>query len=436
MTTHIVRQSAHTSNVLSVIMGGGQGKRLFPLTRERSKPAVPLAGKYRLVDVPISNCINSGLRRVYLLTQFNSASLHRHISQSYKFDQFSGGFVEILAAEQTLSDATWYQGTADAVRKNLTHFLNHDFDYLLILSGDQLYRMDYRAMIAQHVQTGAELTIATIPVAREQARSLGIMHIEEDRRIKSFVEKPTDPAVLNSLKLERDWYPRLGINDERDLFLASMGIYVFNREVLRPLLDNQHTDFGKHIIPEVIKTRRVFSHVFQGYWEDIGTIRSFFEANLDLTSLLPRFNFFDMTAPIFSRPRFLPGSKINGATIEHSIVSDGCIINQARLIQSIIGLRCIVGAGSELRRVVSLGCDYYEALESILENEKSGRPRIGIGKNARIENAIIDKNARIGDNVVISPAGKPENVDHPLYYIRDGVVVIPKGAIIPHGTVI
>jgi len=422
--------------VLSVIMGGGQGKRLFPLTRERSKPAVPLAGKYRLVDVPISNCINSGLRRVYLLTQFNSASLHRHISQSYKFDQFSGGFVEILAAEQTLSDATWYQGTADAVRKNLTHFLNHDFDYLLILSGDQLYRMDYRAMIAQHVQTGAELTIATIPVAREQARSLGIMHIEEDRRIKSFVEKPTDPAVLNSLKLERDWYPRLGINDERDLFLASMGIYVFNREVLRPLLDNQHTDFGKHIIPEVIKTRRVFSHVFQGYWEDIGTIRSFFEANLDLTSLLPRFNFFDMTAPIFSRPRFLPGSKINGATIEHSIVSDGCIINQARLIQSIIGLRCIVGAGSELRRVVSLGCDYYEALESILENEKSGRPRIGIGKNARIENAIIDKNARIGDNVVISPAGKPENVDHPLYYIRDGVVVIPKGAIIPHGTVI
>jgi len=436
MTTHIVRQSAHTSNVLSVIMGGGQGKRLFPLTRERSKPAVPLAGKYRLVDVPISNCINSGLRRVYLLTQFNSASLHRHISQSYKFDQFSGGFVEILAAEQTLSDATWYQGTADAVRKNLTHFLNHDFDYLLILSGDQLYRMDYRAMIAQHVQTGAELTIATIPVAREQARSLGIMHIEEDRRIKSFVEKPTDTAVLNSLKLEREWYPKLGIDDERELFLASMGIYVFNREVLRPLLANQHTDFGKHIIPEVIKTRRVFSHVFQGYWEDIGTIRSFFEANLDLTSLLPRFNFFDMTAPIFSRPRFLPGSKINGATIEHSIVSDGCIINQARLIQSIIGLRCIVGAGSELRRVVSLGCDYYEALESILENEKSGRPRIGIGKNARIENAIIDKNARIGDNVVISPAGKPENVDHPLYYIRDGVVVIPKGAIIPHGTVI
>jgi glucose-1-phosphate adenylyltransferase len=436
MTTHIVRQSANPSNVLSVIMGGGRGKRLFPLTRERSKPAVPLAGKYRLVDVPISNCINSGLRRVYLLTQFNSASLHRHISQSYKFDQFSGGFVEILAAEQTLSDASWYQGTADAVRKNLTHFLNHDFDYLLILSGDQLYRMDFRTVIAEHVQTGAELTVATIPVGREQARSLGIMHIDADRRIKNFAEKPTDPAILDSLKLEKDWYPRLGIEDERELFLASMGIYVFNREVLRPLLDNQHADFGKHIIPEVIKTRRVYSHVFQGYWEDIGTIRAFFEANLDLTSLLPRFNFFDMTAPMFSRPRFLPGSKINGAIIEHSIVSDGCIINQARLVQSIIGLRCIVGAGSELRRVVSLGCDYYEALESILENEKSGRPRIGIGKNARIENAIIDKNARIGDNVVISPAGKPENVDHPLYYIRDGVVVIPKGAIIPHGTVV
>jgi len=434
--SHTVRQSAHSSKVLCVIMGGGQGKRLYPLTRDRAKPAVPLGGKYRLVDVPISNCINSSLRRVYLLTQFNSASLHRHISQSYKFDHFSGGFVEILAAEQTLSDASWYQGTADAVRKNLTHFLNHDFDYFLILSGDQLYRMDFRPLIMQHVQTGADLTIATIPVGRAQAQALGIMQIEADRRIKSFVEKPSDAAVLDSLKLERDWYPKLGIEDERELFLASMGIYVFNREVLCPLLDNHQTDFGKHIIPGAIQAHKVFSYVFQGYWEDIGTIRAFFEANLDLVSLLPRFNFFDMTAPVFSRPRFLPGSKINGAYIEHAIVSDGCIINRSKIIQSIIGLRCIVGAGSELRRVVSLGCDYYEAHESILENEKSGRPRIGIGQNTRIENAIIDKNARIGDNVVISPAGKPEKVDHPLYFIRDGIVIIPRNGIIPHGTVI
>jgi glucose-1-phosphate adenylyltransferase len=432
----VVRQAAHTGNVLSVIMGGGQGKRLFPLTRERAKPAVPLAGKYRLVDVPISNCINSGLRRVYILTQFNSASLHRHISQSYKFDHFTGGFVDILAAEQTLSDASWYQGTADAVRKNLSHILNHDFDYLLILSGDQLYRMNFRPMIDPHVQTGADLTIATIPVGPEKARSLGILQIEADRRIKRFVEKPGDPAALDSLKLEKDWYPRLEIEDNRELYLASMGIYLFKRETLRPLLDNQLTDFGKHIIPEVIKTRQVYSHVFQGYWEDIGTIRAFFEANLDLTSPLPRFNFFDMTAPIFSRPRFLPGSKINGASIEHSVVSDGCIINEARIIQSIVGLRCTVEAGSELRRVVSLGCDYYEAMASIVENEKSGWPRIGIGRNTRIENAIIDKNARIGDNVVISPAGKPENVDHPLYYIRDGIVVIPRNGVIPHGTVI
>lgn len=433
---HVLRQSANTSNVLCVIMGGGQGKRLFPLTRDRAKPAVPLAGKYRIVDVPISNCMNSTFRRIYVLTQFNSASLHQHISQSYKFDHFSGGFVEILAAEQTLSDSSWYQGTADAVRKNLVHFLNHDFDYLLILSGDQLYRMDFRAMLAQHVQTGAAVTIATIPVSREQAPSLGILQIDADRRIHRFVEKPAEPAVLDSLKIDKTWYSQLGIEDERELFLASMGIYVFNRQVLLPLLDNAHTDFGKHIIPSVISSQRVFSYVFQGYWEDIGTIRSFFEANLDAVSELPRFNFFDMTAPIFSRPRFLPSSKINGAQIDHALISDGCIINHARIAESIIGLRSIVEAGSQLRRVVAMGCDYYETQESIMESEKVGLPRIGIGKNTRIENAIIDKNARIGDNVVISPEGKPQKVDHALYFIRDGIVVVPKNGVIPHGTVI
>ena len=430
------RMGPTVGNVLSVIMGGGQGTRLFPLTKERSKPAVPLAGKYRLVDIPISNCINSNLRRVYLLTQFNSASLHRHISQSYKFDHFSGGFVEILAAEQTFSDTSWYQGTADAVRKNLLHFLNHDFEYMLILSGDQLYRMDFRRVIAQHVETKADLTIATMPVVRQAASSLGLMEINEDRRITRFAEKPKESAVLDTLKLPREWYSRLDVEGDEEFYLASMGIYVFNRDVLVRCLDNTFADFGKHIIPKAIPDLRVYSYVFQGYWEDIGTIRSFFEANLDCTSELPRFNFFDMSAPIFSRPRFLPGSKINGAQINHAIVSDGCIINNANISHSIIGIRSTVGSGSDLNRVVLMGGDYYESLHSILENENMGKPRIGIGQNTRIDNAIIDKNARIGDNVRISPGGKPENVDHPLYYIRDGIVVIPKNGVIPHGTVI
>jgi glucose-1-phosphate adenylyltransferase len=435
-TSRISRQSLNTSTVLCVIMGGGQGTRLFPLTKDRAKPAVPLAGKYRLVDVPISTCINSGFRRIYILTQFNSTSLHRHLSQSYKFDHFTGGFVEVLAAQQTFSDTSWYEGTADAVRKNLVHFLDHDFEYLVILSGDQLFRMDFRRMIAEHKEAGADVTIATIPVGRVPAQSLGIMQIDEDRRITRFVEKPKDPAVQDSLRLPTEWHTKLGIEGGHEQFLASMGIYVFNRDVLRKLLDNAHTDFGKHIIPRAIETHRVCSHIFQGYWEDIGTIRAFFDANLDLAAELPRFNFFDMSAPIFSRPRFLPGSKINGAQIDHAVVSDGCIINQAKISNSIVGLRMLVGAGTELHRVVALGCDYYESKESIAEHEKSGKPRVGIGSGCRIENAIIDKNARVGNNVVISPVGKPDNVDHPLYYIRDGIVVIPKGASIPHGTVI
>ena len=427
------RMSPNTGNVLSVVMGGGQGTRLFPLTRERSKPAVPLAGKYRLVDIPISNCINSNLRRIYVLTQFNSASLHRHISQSYKFDHFTGGFVEILAAEQTFTDTSWYQGTADAVRKNLAHLLNHDWDHLLILSGDQLYRMDFRRIISQHMETYADLTIATIPVSRCAAQSLGIMDINPERRITRFVEKPKDPAVLDSLKLEPDAYGKLGIEGDEEFYLASMGIYLFNRDVLVKVLDNTHADFGKHIIPGTIAEQRVFSYVYQGYWEDIGSIRSFFEANLDVTAELPRFNFFDMVAPIFSRPRFLPGSKINGAQIDHAVICDGCIINHARIGHSIIGIRSLVGSGSELHRVVCMGSDYYESHASIMENELVGKPRIGIGQNAHIENAIIDKNARIGDNVVLTPEGKPENLDHPLYLIRDGIVIVPKGGSIPHG---
>jgi glucose-1-phosphate adenylyltransferase len=429
--------SPNTSRVLSVIMGGGAGTRLFPLTKERAKPAVPLAGKYRLVDIPISNCINSDLKRVYLLTQFNSASLHRHISLSFKFDHFSGGFVEILAAEQTYGDASWYQGTADAVRKNLVHLLNHDFDYVLILSGDQLYRMDYRHIIAQHVDTQAELTVATIPVRKSEASQLGIIQIDRHHRIVNFVEKPGDPAVQDSLKLTPPMIERLGLDASgEDLLLASMGIYVFNRDVLIDLLDNDFADFGKHIIPEAIPVRKVYSYVFQGYWEDVGTIRAFFEANLDLTSDLPRFNFFDMTAPIFTGPLWLPASKINGARIDHAIVADGCILSHTDVSQSVIGIRSLIDPGSRVHRAIVLGSDFYESHASIQEHEAVGQPRIGIGRNTRIENAIIDKNARIGNDVVITPAGKPDHVDHDMYYIRDGIVIIPKNGVVPHGTVI
>jgi glucose-1-phosphate adenylyltransferase len=430
------RMPVNSSNVLSVIMGGGQGTRLFPLTRERSKPAVPLAGKYRLVDIPISNCINSGLRRIYLLTQFNSASLHRHISQSYKFDQFSGGFVELLAAEQTFSDTSWYQGTADAVRKNLLHFLNHDFDYLLILSGDQLYRMDFRSIIAEHIEAEADLTVATIPIPRAQAGAFGIMQIDPSKRITRFVEKPKEPALQESLRVDHVVQEQLGLNPKEDYLLASMGIYLFNRDVVLKLLDNTHTDFGKHIIPSAISSHKVHAYIFQGYWEDVGTIRSYFEANLDLVSDLPRFNFFDMGAPIFTRPRFLPASKINGAEINHAVISDGCIINKSNVNHSIVGVRSIIDEGSSLNRTIMLGCDYYESDASIRQYAARSLPRIGIGRNTSVENAIIDKNARIGENCRISPAGKPEKVDHPQFYIRDGIVIIPKNGVIPHGTVI
>jgi glucose-1-phosphate adenylyltransferase len=430
------RQSLNVSKVLCVIMGGGQGSRLFPLTKDRAKPAVPLAGKYRIVDIPISNCINSRFRRIYILTQFNSTSLHSHISRTYKFDQFTAGFVEILAAQQTFNNTSWYEGTADAVRKNLMHFMNHDWDYLLILSGDQLYRMDFQELVEQHHDTGADITIATLPVGRSEVSALGIMQIDAEKRITRFVEKPKEDAVLETLKIAPEMNAALAIPGGRESYLASMGIYVFNRQVIAELLDNPLSDFGKHIIPHAINTHRVFSYVYQGYWEDIGTIRNFFEANLDLVSELPRFNFFDMSAPIFSRPRFLPGSKINGAQIDHAVISDGCIINRARISNTIVGLRTIIGDGTELNRVVILGSDYYESAESVERHEHQGLPRVGIGAHCKIENAIIDKNARIGNNVVISPAGKAENVDHAQYFIRDGIVIIPKDAVLPNGMVI
>ncbi len=424
-------KTADPSRVLTIIMGGGQGSRLFPLTRERAKPAVPLAGKYRLVDIPISNSINSGMNRIFLLTQFLSASLHRHVYGSFKFDAFSKGFVEILAAEQRLADQSWYEGTADAVRKSLVHIRAVPFDYALILSGDQLYRMDYRTILQQHVDSGADLTLSTVPVTRDAAQSLGIVQTDQEQRVTRFVEKPKDPAILDSLRMDAT---APGQPDDR--YLASTGIYLFSRDVLFSALENTLTDFGRHIIPAVIESRRVMASVFDGYWEDIGTIRSFFEANLDLASELPRFNFFDMAAPIFTRPRFLPASKVNGATIDHAIIADGSILNHCRIESSIVGLRYRVEIGSHISRTILMGADYFESPELLRQNEATGRPRIGIGQHTRVDHAIVDKNARIGDHCVLTPAGKPAEVDHPLYYIRDGILIIPKDAVIPNGTII
>ena len=417
-------------------MGGGQGSRLFPLTRDRSKPAVPLAGKYRLVDIPISNCINSRLNQIYLLTQFNSASLHQHISYSYKFDHFSQGFVDILAAEQTPTSDSWYEGTADAVRKNLIHILNNDFEYMLILSGDQLYRMDFREIIASHMERDAELTVATIPVGREFAPGFGIMHNDEQGRISRFVEKPGTPELLDSLKLPAEQLAKQELEPGSDHYLASMGIYLFNRQTLIELLENDMSDFGKHIIPRSIGTHRVYSFVYQGYWEDIGTIRAFFEANLDMTSTMPQFDFFQMETPVYTRPRFLPASKINGAAIDQAIISDGCIIDRSRISQSLIGVRCLIAPGCRVHRSILLGSNNYETEASKAASDQDGIPRIGVGGNTRIENTIVDKNARIGADCVITPEDKPEQLDGKNYFIRDGIVIIPKNAVIPDGTVI
>ena len=424
------------ARVLSVVMGGGRGSRLFPLTRDRSKPAVPLAGKYRLVDIPISNCINSRLNQIYLLTQFNSASLHQHISYSYKFDHFSQGFVDILAAEQTPTSDSWYEGTADAVRKNLIHILNNDFEYMLILSGDQLYRMDFREIIASHMERDAELTVATIPVGREFAPGFGIMHNDEQGRISRFVEKPGTPELLDSLKLPAEQLAKQELEPGSDHYLASMGIYLFNRQTLIELLENEMSDFGKHIIPRSIGTHRVYSFVYQGYWEDIGTIRAFFKANLDMTSTMPQFDFFQMETPVYTRPRFLPASKINGAAIDQAIISDGCIIDRSRISQSLIGVRCLIAPGCRVHRSILLGSNNYETEASKAASDQDGIPRIGVGGNTRIENTIVDKNARIGADCVITPEGKPEQLDGKNYFIRDGIVIIPKNAVIPDGTVI
>jgi glucose-1-phosphate adenylyltransferase len=408
-------------DVVAVIMGGGAGTRLFPLTKDRAKPAVPLAGKYRLVDIPISNCLNSELRRIFLLTQFNSGSLHRHIQESYRFDNFSPGFVEILAAEQRPNSTDWYQGTADAVRQNLVHMESYGHRLVLILSGDQLYRMNYCAVIEQHVSSGAEVTVATTPVHADIAGGFGIMEVAEGGRVTRFVEKPTDPADQATLRGYPNELP------------ASMGIYVFDREVLAIALAGSEVDFGKHIIPRLIETRRVHAFRHEGYWEDIGTILAFYEANLDLCEPLPKFNFYDAGAPIFTHARYLPATKIIKSTVERSVIADGCIINDALIEHSLLGVRSRVQAGATIRDSLVMGQDYYDSPERAPAPDA---PTMGIGHGAWIERTIVDKNARIGDDVRISPAGKPAFLDGPNYYIRDGIVIIPKNAVIRNGTVI
>jgi glucose-1-phosphate adenylyltransferase len=419
-----------TQRTLAIIMGGGAGTRLFPLTKDRSKPAVPVGGKYRLVDIPISNCLNSGLRSIYVLTQFNSMSLHRHIQASYKFDNFSRSFVDILAAQQTPEGSEWYQGTADAVRQNMRYFLERPFDYFLILSGDQLYRMDFRTLLHQHIRSGAEITLATTPVPREAVSEFGIMQSGLDRRIKRFVEKPREDMILDGLKLDSELLASIGSGAEEELFQASMGIYLFNREILADCLNNNLVDFGKDVIPQSIQDHHVDSFIFKGYWEDIGTIRAFFEANLKLTDLEPKYSFFEAQSPIYTHPRFLPGSKINGATLRQAIIADGCIISDAHLERCVIGVRSIIRSGATIRNSIVMGADY---LETDRNTTTPGKPPIGIGRNCVIDRAIVDKNARIGDGVVITPEGKPSKLDAGNYFIRDGIVIVPKDAVIPAG---
>jgi glucose-1-phosphate adenylyltransferase len=419
------------NRTLAIIMGGGAGTRLFPLTKERAKPAVPLGGKYRLVDIPISNCLNSGIRSIYVLTQFNSMSLHRHINASYKFDNFTPSFVEILAAQQTPEGSHWYQGTADAVRQNLRYFLERPVDYYIILSGDQLYRMDYRHVLRQHLETNSDITVGTIPVNRAAASGFGIMHTDEKRKIIEFVEKPKDPQVLDGLRIPSDLLRSIGQPQDADLYQASMGIYVFNREVLKDCLDNDFADFGKNIIPAAIRKYKVTAYIFQGYWEDIGTIAAFFEANLNLTDPNPKFSFNEPGAPVYTHPRFLPASIVRSTSIDRSLVCDGCIIDKATVEHSIIGIRSVIGSDSVVKDVILMGADYYE---TDVGRSSADAPNIGIGRGCDIHNAIIDKNARIGDNVVISPEGKDKEMNGEGFYIRDGIVVIPKSSVIASGT--
>ncbi len=425
--------------VISLILGGGRGTRLYPLTKSRSKPAVPIAGKYRLIDIPISNCIHSGLNRIFVLTQFNSVSLHRHIANTYTFDPFGGGFVEILAAQQTMQHETWYQGTADAVRRNIPYFTEASFDLVLILSGDQLYRMDFQDMIRSHVENKAAVSIAALPVAEAEARSCGIMRIEANGRVIDFEEKPKTRELLDRMRTEPDWMARLGIEAHGRPYLASMGIYLFNRSTLVDLLASGNAvDFGKEIFPQAIAANRVQAHLFDGYWEDIGTVGAFHKANIDLTRDNPPFDFTFGDHPIYTRPRYLPCSRLSGATVTDSLISDGCVIGKNTVIEnSVIGVRAQIAENVTIRNSYIMGADSYENPKQMAANVRANRPNIGIGAGSVIKDAIVDKNARIGRNVrIVNEAGVVESDDASHFVIRDKIVVIPKFTILQDGQVI
>ena len=427
-------QNVGEPRVLAIILGGGKGTRLYPLTKERSKPAVPFGGKYRIVDIPISNCINSGYRKIYLLTQFNSASLHLHIINSYNFDRFSRGFVEILAAEQTLEHSGWYEGTADAVRKNIAHFRVQNPTHYIILSGDQLYRMDLKKFMNEHIASGADITIAAKAVNRSDASGFGIMKVSPENKITEFMEKPAKDLNIDAWKIPENARGDLPADLE---YLASMGIYIFNADTMEEMLNNTSNDFGKEIIPSAIKTKKVNSYIFNDYWEDIGTIRSFYDATLSLTDPQPPFNFYDEDKPIYTHMRNLPPSKINDANMTATLASEGCVITKSRLQRSVIGVRSIINEGCDLDGVIMMGADYYENEDAKNADRQKGIPLIGIGKNCKINRAIIDKNAKIGDNCCINVSGKKyEDGDHGLFYSSDGIIVIRKSAVIPAGTVI
>ncbi|MEM0543234.1 glucose-1-phosphate adenylyltransferase [Flavobacterium sp. j3] len=417
-------------STLAIILGGGQGSRLAPLTESRSKPAVPIAGKYRLVDIPISNCINSDIKRMFVLTQFNSASLNQHIKNTYHFSHFSTAFVDILAAEQTPDNPTWFQGTADAVRQCMTHFLNHDFDYALILSGDQLYQMDFNEMIKAHHDSGASISIATLPVTAKEAPEFGILKTDAENFITSFIEKP-------KADLLPQWTSEVSEESKAEgkHYLASMGIYIFNRDLLVELMKNQETkDFGKEIIPQAIGKQKILSYQYEGYWTDIGNIDSFFEANLGLTDDIPKFNLFDNSSKIYTRARVLPPSKITGAsTIDKSVIAEGCIINGVTVEHSVIGIRSRIGYGSTIIDSYLMGNDYYQNLEEIRTNIEQGIINIGIGERCFISNTIVDKNCRIGNDVRLNGGKHLEDTNTNLYTIKDGIIVVKKGAILPDG---
>jgi glucose-1-phosphate adenylyltransferase len=424
------------ANVVTIILAGGQGKRLYPLTQKRSKPAVPIAGRFRLIDIPISNCIHSGLKKIFILTQYSSESLHRHIFLTYRFDSFTKDFVTILSAQQTLDSPDWYQGTADAVRQNM-RFFRTEGDLLLVLSGDHLYRMDYKKFLEFHLEKKADISIAVNPVTPGQAPEFGVMKVDAQSRIVSFLEKPKDPDQINSMKVPEEVFQQFKMDAAGRTHLASMGVYLFNWEVLKELLEiSDIEDFGREVIPSSLDHKKVYGYFFDGYWKDIGTIRSFFDVHMDLTQPLPKFNFYDEERPVFTHARFLPGSKILDSRIHNSILCEGSIIDRSQIIHSIIGIRSRIGENSVLDRTVMMGADFFESKEEIEKNLEIGIPRIGVGKEGEIRNAIIDKNARIGSAVkLINIKGAIEET-HDDYVIRDGIIVIPKNAIIRDGTVI